>query len=1113
MPEGPDGTAAPPAPPVVQDDAPTGDLGITVALDQFSGPMDLLLYLVRRAEVEVKDLPIAAIADQFATWVAAAAGTVLDLEAAGDFVVMAATLLEIKARQVAPPPEGTVVQDDGEDVFDPRAGLIRKLLVYRAAKEAAFDLDRRDDDRRLRHERGHREIVPDDPAEVDAWEMKDVGVGNLANLWFDLLKRIDGMGPRTVLVDDVPMGVRMAQVVEGMRVRGEGRLSELFALDSGPIARVGIVMAVLECTRQRMLRIRQGEQYGEVHIGFRPEDDRAVAQGDPGPPEQLPKRQRRPPLVTWSGAPAAADEDGDEAREDDTPTVENEEQRFLRELETTIGVERLLARASNLELSFIDWWEETHPGEALPPGVVRPEPPPPPPPPPEPKAEEPERPKRQPPKPKVAQAVVAEEQKPAGQAAGQPRSNSDEPPAAPMPPVAEAAATVPDPQAVTGTMPAWPETGVLSQLPPLPTPGSGVADPGLPPVVVASTPSPLPDLRGATPSFIVVPLPCAEPDPVPGAGVQIPQPDPEPLDPVMAAESAEMQADVADAPSAAEDVTAVAPVQPVEPDQAAQALPESAVLEPAAEHVEATAGTEQPPVEDDATLSAVEPEPASAPEPEPAIAAASVVELPQAEAEVVAAPVTPSIAEPQPAAAVEPEPAERVEVVAAPLIEPEPVVLDESAAPTVSAAEAPADMAPEPEPMAEPEPEPEPVAVAGAESSPESVAIPEPVAVVSLPPEPVAMPEPLAVAEPPPEPVAEPPGPPPDPSPTANTPPTPAPTTQHTKATPMSRSRNLKLAALATLWVACTVGLVAWAYAPVGVLEVSGPQADAVVARDAEVVWVLNLPLDEQQRAQAALPSIEPAVPGSFAWRDVRTCVFTPVGALPPAARFTVRFSEELRSKGGFRFDPEALPSSTLTTLPVVQATTVAAQLPAFGDGTIDIGLTRVPNDSAALLAAVAISPAVPVHKAIVDGHLRLSGPFAPKTSYRITIADTVSGRPDDLPMAWQQDIDVPARTPGARLLAGVGRQARIEAVGLDLLVVEAAEGRRDVVRFDPVTGDVPAVADLPLWLLSAGENRLQLRWEGGATDVVLNRHDLRLTPEDGAPALLGGTLPVTAAR
>lgn len=329
----------------------------------------------------------------------------------------------------------------------------------------------------------------------------------------------------------------------------------------------------------------------------------------------------------------------------------------------------------------------------------------------------------------------------------------------------------------------------------------------------------------------------------------------------------------------------------------------------------------------------------------------------------------------------------------------------------------------------------------------------------------------------------------------------------------MPLPRHIKLAALAALWVVCTVALVAWMHRPAGVLEVSGPAAGAVVARDGEIAWTLNLPLDDEKRAEASLPSIEPAVPGTFAWRDARTCVFTPSGALPADARLTVRFDEKLRAKGGFRFDAEALPVSTLATLPTLQAGAVTASLPAFGDGVVEIALNRVPADAKALFAALAVSPAVPLRKEIVDGRLRLSGPFEPRVSYRITIADTVSGRADDLPVAWQQDVTVPARRPGARLVAAVGRQPRLEAVGLDLVVVEGVDGRRDVVRFAASGSDAAVAADLPTWLLVAGENRLRLRWEGGDAEAVLHRHDLRLDPQDAVPAILGGTLPVTAAR
>ncbi len=969
MPEGQDSTA-PPAPPG-DETTPAGDLGITVALEQFNGPMDLLLYLVRRAEVDIKDLPVTTIADQFAVWVAAAAGTTIDLEAAGDFVVMAATLLEIKARMVAPPPEGTEVADDGEDEFDPRAGLIRKLLVYRAAKEAAFDLDRREDQRRLRHHRGHREVVPDDSAEVDAWELKDVGAGTLANLWFDLLKRIDGLGPRTVLVDDMPMGVRMAQVVEDMRHRGEGRLSQLFAIDSGPVARVGLVMAVLECTRQRLLRVTQNEQYGDVLIRFRAEDDRAITAGDPGPPEQLPKRQRRPPLVTWNGVPGQPEADDGEALEE---PPENEEQRFLRELESTVGVERLLSRAADLEKGFIGWWEETHPGEPLPLGVVKPEPPPPPPPPAPLVEDKPEAPPKAPPKAKRQPKPPAPAEAGAPAVPAQPEAvvptatavAADQPPQIPDAPAA-AVAAVPDP------VPALAQT--------IPDPASGTTRslPDVAPVISTS------------PAFEVVPLAATEPDVPPSSQVEAIQP-----------------------------------------------LPQASVEPPAALPGPLASAREEAALEPDELpnrIDATQPLPVVGVEP-------------------------PGVSE-QPAANDPPA------AVAAPEAVPSPVTAVEEVVVRVEAGVADGD-------AGEVEPAP-------------------------------ARAEAYAPDEPPPDPT-----PPPPATTTANTPPTPS---QPSKPTPMSRPRHLKLAALfalTALWALSIVGFVAWFQRPAMVLTVSGPQ-DAVVARDGELAWMLNLALDPEDR-EAWLPPTA-SQPGAFTWRDERTCVFTPTGTLPAGADLVVTFDPKLRAYGGFRFDEKAVPSFRVRTLPALTVADPRGSLPAFGDGYIELTLSRVPADPAALLTAVAVSPAVPVVKTVVDGRLRLRGPFVPGTTYHLIVADTVPGKADDVPAAWQADLAMPARTPSARLAAGTGRQAAIEAVNLPWLVVENAAGAREVVRFVPAVGDLPARAELPAWLLCRGENRLRLRWSGGEGEIALTRHDLPLIPDDAAPALLGGSLPVVSAH
>lgn len=1191
MPDGSDGSVAPPgdgqppppdgAPPsavgLADPDAPVGELGIPVSLDQFNGPMDLLLYLVRRTEVDVRDLPISSIADQFAAWVSSAVD--LDLEQAGDFVVMAATLLEIKARLVAPPPAGTEVADDGEDDYDPRAGLIRKLLAYRAAKEAAFDLDRRDAERRYRHERGHREVVPDDPGEVDAWELKDVDAGALATLWFDLLKRIDGLGPRTVIVDDVPMGERMAQVTETMRQRGEGRISELFAVETGKIGRVGVVMAVLECTRQRFITVRQGEQYGDVLMRFRAEDDRAIQAGDPGPPDQLPKRQRRPPLVTWTQPDGAAAEVADAEPGDEAP-VENEEQRFLRELEQGIGVERLLSRSADLEAGFIAWWEETHPGEPLPPGVVKPEPPPPPP--------------VEPAKPVVAIAEGAVPAKPK-------RFPPRRPAATPTPAADGQAATpeapvVPDPSAQPLDASPLPLAGAPSTIPdPSPWPLDAAPSPQAAMEVRAPDPTAImplaaPDPDAVLPAPAVVPVaeepPAAAvaPAPVAEEPVQI-EPAAAPVVEMQAATAADAIADVppaihpspqvAPVPSEAEPAATGAPPAveasgdgpvpaadaivtdhaPAEPDTAP--LPAPAAAESA---LDAGSGPRVPDLAE-APASADHADPNDSAEPAPVVEASEPVAANRAdEAPADAVPAPPDLRDPEPCFVVEPLPAAVSPEVPPPMVaavpgpasadaEPaaadaapvEPPAMAEPAAGIAPAAEfAPADV------TATTTPDPDlSVTAAPAAVAVQPTAATEPVAAVadaapgdSTPPMddtaadvrapavdtgPVVGPSVLVAVPAPdvPPPVAATPPPDPDPPPVTPPPlprssPNPAPATTPTSPSqtpaPMSRPRNLRYAALVALNVLAFVVFVAWLQRPGAVLALAGGPDDQIVARDGELRWTLNLPVAET--AKAPVPVIEPAVPGVFAWHDARTVVFTPQGGLPAGASLNVRFPKDLRAAGSFRFPDDAVPVRTIRTLPALVVQSAAAAAPAFGDATVVLALNRVPADPQAAIGSLSVVPAVQVTAVIEGQALRLTGAFAPGTTYRIALVPA-SGRADDRPEAWQADVAIPARVPGARLAAGVGSAPVVEAVGIDLLVAETGSGdaiRRAILRPQPGADGI-ARTDLPGWLLSAGANTVRLRWSGGSAEASCIRHDLRLDPADAAPVLTGGAIPVVSVR
>jgi len=344
--------------PAVPVEAAPPDLGYHVRLDAFSGPMDLLLYLVRRSQVDIADIPIALIADQFIVTVRS--WTEIDLDVAGDFLLMAATLLEIKSRLVAPPADEPAEGDEDADSdrFDPRADLIRQLLAYRSFKDAAGVLADCEAERAQRPSRTLREAIPEDPDEVEGFSLDNADPYLLYAAWEIIAVRLAGMGPRTVVYDDVPMEARMAAVTASLHALGRGRLSDLLTPLPHAVQRVGVLVAVLECTRQRLIEITQHEQYGEVDLRFREPAERAAELTPPPeepPPADARRRRRRAPLVTWQAADPtpASDESGD-----DTPAappeeaVESDETRFLREMNAACALDAVLARSLDLEASF-----------------------------------------------------------------------------------------------------------------------------------------------------------------------------------------------------------------------------------------------------------------------------------------------------------------------------------------------------------------------------------------------------------------------------------------------------------------------------------------------------------------------------------------------------------------------------------------------------------------------------------------------------------------------------------------------------------------------------------------------------------------------------------------
>src|SRR5438874_5129074 len=210
-----------------------------VDLPIFHGPLDLLLYLVKRDELDLLDIPIAHITGQFLRYLDAL--QVLDVEAAGEFLVMAATLMELKSKVLLPSAE-----EGGQPEDDPRQELVRQLLEYKRFKEAAALLEQQADKQASRLPR----TAPPDPTPQGPAPLKPVELWDLVSAFGRLLRETLALQPQQITDDQTPLHVYMDEVAE--RLQREGRLlfSKLFRPPHTRSRLVGYFLALLELTRR-----------------------------------------------------------------------------------------------------------------------------------------------------------------------------------------------------------------------------------------------------------------------------------------------------------------------------------------------------------------------------------------------------------------------------------------------------------------------------------------------------------------------------------------------------------------------------------------------------------------------------------------------------------------------------------------------------------------------------------------------------------------------------------------------------------------------------------------------------------------------------------------------
>lgn len=231
-----------------------------VELDLFSGPLDLLLYLVRRSEVDILDLPIAPITAQFQEYLSVL--EFIDLDFVGDFVVMASTLVEIKSRQVLPRPEEIETNEQEED---PRSELIQQLLEYKKFKDAAKALEERAAQWQERYPR-LTDDRPNQGKDPSADLIKEVELWDLVSALARVVQRKVIEKETSIRYDDTPISTYVERIGDCVRAEGRVAFTTLFEDASLRSKIIGMFLAILELLRHHRFRAEQSEDFGEIWI-------------------------------------------------------------------------------------------------------------------------------------------------------------------------------------------------------------------------------------------------------------------------------------------------------------------------------------------------------------------------------------------------------------------------------------------------------------------------------------------------------------------------------------------------------------------------------------------------------------------------------------------------------------------------------------------------------------------------------------------------------------------------------------------------------------------------------------------------------------------------------
>ncbi len=250
------------APAPAAPDSPEGSsaarAAIRVQFPAFDGPLDLLLHLIQQNEIEITDIPISKITRQYLEMLDLMRE--LDLEVAGEFLVMAATLMRIKSRMLLP----AIIEEEEE--LDPRETLVRRLIEYRRFKEAAKDLERLEADRRLLFDRG----APAQLEDPEASELLPVSLFRLLDALKGALARQVPPVVHTIHAEPMRLEEAISMIREALKARGRLLFAESLDLFVTRLEKITAFLGLLELLKMGDVRATQEDQFGPIFLEWGP---------------------------------------------------------------------------------------------------------------------------------------------------------------------------------------------------------------------------------------------------------------------------------------------------------------------------------------------------------------------------------------------------------------------------------------------------------------------------------------------------------------------------------------------------------------------------------------------------------------------------------------------------------------------------------------------------------------------------------------------------------------------------------------------------------------------------------------------------------------------------